>query len=142
MNLVSAGLLLFWGIYFSMAGAGNAVDLLTNHGYAGKYFRFSSKNYELLERVAKRHGSSKSSVQALFVVIMSWELLTAGSYLSALIMYLGGNSSFVPYAFFIGMGLFAGLVLGNEAFIYYDDEEEHVVMFLAQLISYIAVVVL
>jgi hypothetical protein len=142
MNLVSAGLLLFWGVYFSMAGVGNVVDLLTQHGYRGKYFRFSSKNFELLEQVAKKHGSGKSSMQTLFVVIMSWELLSAATYLSALVLYLEGSSFLLPYAFFVGMGLFAGLVLGNEAFIYYDDEEEHVIMFLAQLLSYIAVVVL
>lgn len=143
VNLVSAGLLLFWGIYFSMAGAGNVVNLLTEHGYKGRYFRFSSKNYELLETVARKHGAKPSSIRPLFVTIMSWELLSAAAYLAALVLYVFGESPvLLPYAFFIGMGLFAGLVLGNEAFIYYDDEEEHVVMFLAQLISYIAVVIL
>lgn len=142
MNLVSAGLLLFWGIYFSMAATGNIADWLTQHGYRGKYFRFSSKNFELLERVAQKHGSGARLMQVLFVVIASWELLSAVTYLSAFGLYLTGGFLLVPYAFFVGMGLFAGLVLGNEAFIYYDDEEEHVVMLLAQLISYIAVVLL
>ncbi len=142
MNLVSAGLLLFWGVYFAMAGTGNAVDWLTQHGYRGRYFRSSSKNFELLERVAKRHGSGPSATKALFAVIMSWELLSAAAYITALGFYLAGSTSLLPYAFFLGMGLFAGLVLGNEAFVYYDDEEEHVIMFLAQLVSYIAVAVL
>ena len=142
MNLVSAGLLLFWGIYFAMAGTGNAVDWLTNHGYRGKYFRSSSKNLELMERVAQKHGSGKAAIASLFAVIMSWELLSAATYVTALGLYLLGNSTLVPYAFFVGMGLFAGLILGKEAFVYYDDEEEHVVMLVAQLISYIAVTVL
>jgi len=142
MNLVSAGLLLFWGIYFAMAGTGNLVDWMTNHGYRGKYFRSSSKNLELMERVAKRHGSGTTAIGALFAVIMSWELLSAAAYLGAFALYLTGNLVLLPYAFFAGMGLFAGLVLGNEAFVYYDDEEEHIVMFLAQLVSYIAVVLL
>jgi len=142
LNPVSAGLLLFWGIYFSMAGVGNIVDWLTQHGFRGRYFRFSSKNYELLEKVAKRHGTGSRAMAALFTVIMCWELLAAFAYYAALALYLVGSDALTPYAFFIGMGLFAGLTLGNEAFIYYDDEEEHVVMFLAQLISYIAVVVL
>jgi len=142
MNIVSAGLLLFWGIYFAMAGTGNLVDWMTNHGHRGKYFRSSSKNLELMEKVAKRHGSGASTIGALFAVIMSWELLTAAAYLGAFALYLTGNFVLLPYAFFAGMGLFAGLVLGNEAFVYYDDEEEHIVMFLAQLISYIAVALL
>ncbi len=142
MNLVSAGLLLFWGIYFAMAGSGNAVDWLTQHKYRGKYSRFSSKNFELLERVATRHGSGTSSIRVLFVIIMSWELLSAATYLSALVLAITGNASLLPYAFFVGMGLFAGLILGNEAFVYYDDEEEHMIMLLAQLLSYIAVVIL
>lgn len=142
MNLVSAGLLLFWGVYFSLAGTGNVVDWLTKHGYRGKYFRFSSKNMELLERVAAKHGSGRSLIPGLFAIIMSWELLSAVIYLSAFGLYVLGNYLLLPYAFFIGMGLFAGLIIGNEAFIYYDDEEEHVVMFLAQLISCIAVVLL
>jgi hypothetical protein len=142
MNIVSAGLLLFWGIYFAMAGAGNLVDWMTNHGYRGKYFRSSSKNLELMEKVAKRHGSGASTIGALFAAIMSWELLSAAAYVGAFTLYLTGNFVLLPYAFFAGMGLFAGLVLGNEAFVYYDDEEEHIVMFLAQLISYIAVVLL
>lgn len=143
VNLVSAGLLLFWGVYFSMAGTGNVANWLSRGGQRGRYFRFSSKNLELLEAVAKKHGSSTLSTRALFVVIMLWELLSAALYLSALALYLIGRSGLLlPYAFFTGMGLFAGLVLGNEAFIYYDDEEEHVVMLLAQLVSYIAVVVL
>jgi hypothetical protein len=142
MNLVSGGLLLFWGIYFAMAGTGNVVDWLTNHGYRGKYFRSSSKNLELMERVAKRHGSGKSAIGALFALIMSWELISAAAYLSAFALYLTGNFTLLPYAFFAGMGLFAGLVLGNEAFVYYDDEEEHIIMFLAQLVSYIAVILL
>ena len=142
MNLVSAGLLLFWGVYFSMAGIGNVVDYLTQHGYKGKYFRFSSKNYELLEKVAKKHNSGKGPITTLFVVIMCMELASAVLYLASFVLYLGGQSILTRYAFFAGMSLFAGLVLGNEAFIYYDDEEEHVVMLIAQLVSYIAVVVL
>ncbi len=142
MNLVSAGILLFWGIYFAMAGIGNVVDWLTDHGYRGRLFRSSSKNLELLERVAKRHGSGRTAIKALFTVIMSWELLSAATYLGAFGLYLVGDTTLIPYAFFMGMGLFAGLVLGNEAFVYYDDEEEHVIMFLSQLVSYIAVVLL
>ena len=142
MNLVSSGLLFFWGVYFALAGTGNVVDWLTKHGYRGKYFRQSSKNLELLEKVASKHGSGQRTIPVLFAVIMSWELLSAVIYFAALGLYLMGNFVLLPYAFFIGMGLFAGLVIGNEAFIYYDDEEEHVVMFLAQLISYIAVVLL
>jgi hypothetical protein len=142
MNLVSAGLLLFWGVYFSMAGTGNVVDWLTQHGYKGRYFRFSSKNYELLQTVAKKHNSSKSAMNVLFVVIMSLEFLAAAAYLLSLAFYLIGVTYLIGYAFFAGMALFGGLVLGNEAFIYYDDEEEHVVMLLAQLVSYIAVVLL
>jgi len=142
MNIVSAGLLLFWGIYFAMAATGNIADWLTEHGHRGRYFRFSSKNLELLEKVAMKHESGRRITPVLFAVIASWETLSAVLYLSALGLYLIGNTFVVPYAFFVGMGLFAGLVLGNEAFIYYDDEEEHVVMFLAQLISYIAVVLL
>jgi hypothetical protein len=46
--------------------------------------------------------------------------------------------SFAQYSFFSGAASFAGLTLGNEAFIYYENEEEHVVLLLAQLISYIA----
>ncbi len=142
VNLVSVGLLLFWGVYFAMAGTGNLVDWLTEHGYRGRYFRFSSKNFELLEKVAERHRSGKGTVRVMFIVIMSWELLSAAGYLSALAMYLMGGTWFLPYAFFIGMGLFAGIILGNEAFVYYDDEEEHVVMLLAQLITYIAIVLI
>lgn len=142
VNIVSAGLLLFWGVYFSMAGTGNVVNWLTEHGYHGTYFRFSSKNFELIERMAKRHGTGESSVKALFAVIMSWEVLSAAAYVAALVLYVLGQDYMVQYAFFVGMGLFAGLVLGNEAFVYYDDEEEHVIMFLAQLVSYIAVVLL
>jgi hypothetical protein len=138
MNIVSAGLLLFWGIYFAMAGTGNLVDWLTQHGYKGKYFRFSSKNLELLEKVAKKHGSGKSAIGVLFAVIMLLELLSAAAYLTSFALYLEGQTYLISYAFFTGMVLFAGLVLGNEAFIYYDDEEEHVVMLLAQLVSYIA----
>ena len=134
--------MLFWGIYFGMAGTGNVVDWLTDHGYRGRLFRSSSKNLELMERVAKRHGSGASAIRILFAVIMSWELLTSLTYFSAFGLYLAGDLSLLPYAFFVGMGLFAGLILGNEAFVYYDDEEEHVIMLLAQLVSYVAVVLL
>jgi hypothetical protein len=142
LNLVAAGLLLFWGIYFAMAATGNIADWLTRHGHRGRYFRFSSKNLELLEKVSMKHGSGVKIVPYLFAMIASWETLSALTYFGALALYLIGSTLLVPYAFFVGMGLFAGLVLGNEAFIYYEDEEEHVVMFLAQLISYIAVVIL
>ena len=142
LDLVAAGLLLFWGIYFAMAGTGNVVDWLTNYGYRGRLFRSSSKNLELMEKVARRHGAGGSAIKALFAFIMSWELLSAATYIVALGFYVAGDSFLTPYAFFIGMGLFAGLILGNEAFVYYDDEEEHVMMMVAQLISYIAVVVL
>ncbi len=142
MNPVSAGLLFFWGIYFAMAGTGNAVDWLTRHGYRGKYFRSSSKNFELLERVASKHGTGASTVRMLFTVIMCWELLSAATYLLAFAFYLTGSTALVPYAFFLGLGLFAGLILGNEALVYYDDEEEHAIMFLTQLVSYIAVILL
>lgn len=142
MNLVAAGLLLFWGIYFSMAGTGNLLDLLKQIGQRGRFFRFSSNNYELLQQVASKYNTSKASIRKLFVTIMCWELLSAASYLAAFVLYLLGSAALVQYAFLIGMGLFAGLTLGNEAFVFYEDEEEHVTMLVAQLISYIAFVLL
>lgn len=138
MNIVSAGLLLFWGIYFAMAGTGNVVDRLSNHG-TWRFFRHSSMNMKLMERVSKRHWSGTSSVRTLFTITVSWELLSAVLYVAAFILYLLGNRVFLQYAFFIGMGLFAGLILGNEAFVYYDDVEEHVTMLIAQLISHVTV---
>ena len=142
VELVSAGLLLFWGAYFSLAGTGNVANWLTDHGYKGRFFRSSSRNFELMEKVARRHGAGRGAVKGMFLLIMSWELSTAAAYLAALVLFLEGSVWLLPFAFFLGMGLFAGIILGNEAFVYYNDEEEHVVMFLAQLVSYIAIVVL
>lgn len=142
MNAVVAGLLLFWGLYFSLAGTGNLLDLLKQIERRGRYFKFSSGNYELLSKVASKYGTPPRVIKSIFAFIMSWELLSAASYLAALALYVSGSAWFAQYAFFTGMGLFAGLVLGNEMFVFYEDEEEHVVLLMAQLISYIAFAVL
>lgn len=142
VNIVSIGLLLFWGVYFVMAGTGNFVDWLTEHGYRGKFFRFSSRNLEMLERVASKYHMSQFRVGILFGIITCWELLSAVLYLLSSALLTQGEAFLVQYAFFTGMGFFAALTLGNEAFIFYENEEEHVVLLVAQLISYLAIVIL
>jgi hypothetical protein len=138
LNILSAGLLLFWGVYFGMAGTGNFLDVMKYEWHKGKMFRFSSNNFELLRKVASRYNVAENRLTFLFVVILCWELLSSVLYLAAFFYFLAGNTVFAQYSFFSGASFFAGLTLGNEAFIYYENEEEHVVMLLAQLISYVA----
>ena len=97
-----------------MAGTGNVVDWLTSHGYRGRMFRSSSKNLELLERVAKRHGSGAAAIGALFTVIMSGELLASLTLAPSISTWWETCLSCLtpsPSAW----GSFAGLILGNES---------------------------
>lgn len=138
LNIVSFGLLIFWGIYFGMAGTGNMLDILKYEWHKGKMFRFSSNNFELLKKVASKLNAKESALTSVFLIILSWELISSTLYFVASIFYFNGNIEFAQYSFFSGSAFFAGLTLGNEALVYYENEEEHVVLLVAQLISFIA----
>jgi hypothetical protein len=131
--------MLFWGIFFLMAGIGNLLDLLNKIEHRGKYFRFSTSNYELLRKVTSKYTVGDKAITGMFVTIMCWEFISAFSYFVALAFFLQGITFFAQYAFFIGIGLFAALTLGNEAGVFSEVAEEHIVMLLAQLVSYVAV---
>jgi hypothetical protein len=96
----------------------------------------------MLENVTSKYHVPENRIRILFVIITCWELLSAALYLAASSLYIQGVTFLIQYAFFTGMGFFAALTLGNEAFIFYENEEEHVALFIAQLIAYLAVIIL
>jgi len=140
MNIVIAVLLLFWGCIFSIAGLGNIFDLINN--VTQRHFRFSTGNYVLAAKVVSKFTSSRRIIMTLFLIIICLELISAFSYVFAWLFYVMGRKSFVAYATVIGMIFPGSLTIGNEVFAYYENEEEHIVLLLAQFVTYVGYILI
>jgi hypothetical protein len=135
-NVISVGLAIFWGLYFTLAGSSNLADALRHFGLLREPAKFDSGNYSRLLKVVSRYKRNPKTAKLIFAWLFSWELAAAASFwLASLSLWAFGSLQLIDIAYAVGMSFFAALIIGNELFMFYESEEEHVSILAALLLS-------
>lgn len=103
---------------------------------------FASGNLRAVSEATKPLSSSKVLPRLLFAGVLFWQLVAVVLFGWAIVSSLSAGSlnlEATNAAFLSGMGLWAGFMLADEIFKQYETEHSHVLFFMAQLLTLIAV---
>lgn len=134
------GIVGFWALYFTLVFASNAFDALKALGVVGDRFAFASGNYAMIVAATAKLASSTALNAILFAGVLAWEALAAVLFWSAF-RRVRHRGPVETAAFVASIALWAAFVLADEVFLAYEGgtEATHVRLFVAQLVSLLAI---
>lgn len=127
----------FWISWLGILTLSNGVDCLQIFGFVHHEFPFSANNFELLVDFTATYGFSDLTNQVLFVSYTLVLLSLFGLLLKGLYQLLTQDKQQTLHkGFLYGIILSAISILIDEVFINYDTEQNHLVLLIAQLLSF------
>lgn len=103
---------------------------------------FASGNLNAVRRATKSISASPSLPQLLFAGVACWQFLAVLLFGWATVSSLAAGSldlAATNAAFLAGLGLWAGFLIADEILKQYETEHSHVLFFMAQLLTLVAV---
>ena len=135
-------MLAFWAIWLTIVCLANLCDLLKRWRVLGDHWKFASGNYDLMQKSTRVYHLPDAAVLLLFIGVVIWEALAGFLTWNALLSFNGSVSDAVYAAFGVSLALWAAFLIADEIFMAYEMETTHIAIFIAQLISLIALVLL
>lgn len=135
-------LLAFWASWLTLVFATNLMDAGKAAGLLAESWAFASGNYRFLAETTARYGTPGWLNGLLFLGVVCWEGVAAFLFWLASWTYRGTGregTSYVHAAFITGLALWAAFLLADEAFIAYAGEGTHLRLFIAQLVTLLAI---
>lgn len=136
------GALLFWTLWLTLVFLGNLCDFLKHLGVLSEHWKFASGNYDLMHKTTDVYHLPEISVRILFVGILLWEALAMAQMAAALVTFNGALTGEIYTAFGISLGLWAAFLIADEVFVAYPMETTHIQIFIAQLVTLLALYLL
>jgi hypothetical protein len=134
-------LLLFWAVWLSVVFLTNLTDAGKGIGLLGESWTFASYNWKLIQDTTARYKIPFSVNAILFVGVLLWELLASFLFWRAGWSFRGRNASraVVYQAFTTSLLLWGAFLVADEVFIAYPLESSHLRLFVAHLVTLLAV---
>lgn len=134
-------LLLFWAIWLSVVFLSNLADAGKGLGLLGESWAFASGNWKLIQETTARYGIPAGVNAILFAGVIFWEGAAAVLFWRASWKFRGRSSArkAVYLAFTLSLLLWAAFLLADEVFIVYPLESAHLRLFIAHLLTLLAV---
>jgi hypothetical protein len=134
-------LLLFWAVWLSVVFLSNLADAGKGLGLLGESWTFASGNGKLIQETTARYRIPVAVNAVLFAGAILWEGTAAVLFWRAGWSFRGRNSSgkAVHLAFTISLLLWGAFVVTDEVFIAYRLEDTHLRLFIAHLMTLLAV---
>ncbi len=136
------GVLFFWALWLAIVFLANLCDLLKQRGVLGQGWKFASGNYEQMRRTTERYHLPDAAVTLLFVGVLLWEALAALLMAGALLSFVGGVNDTVYAAFGVSLALWAAFMIADELCMAYETQTTHVAIFVAQMVTLLAICLL
>lgn len=138
--IIRIGLLVFWALWLTLVFLTNLFDGLKAAGVLPGSWRFASGNYQAMGKVTGKYGTPGWLLGLLFAGVIVWELLAAALLWRAALTFGGAGGSGMMYmAFTVSLALWAAFILADEVFSAYEMSQTHWAIFIAQLVSLLAV---
>lgn len=139
------GILLFWALWVSIAWLSNLCEALKACRWLGAHWKFVSGNYTLLVETTQKYRPPFWFTALLFGGILLWQGGSALLFWCAVVTFQGMQHPGEPMlyrAFFVSLALWAAFLLADELFLAYPTEDTHLRVFIAQLVSLLAIALL
>jgi hypothetical protein len=135
------GLLFLWGLWLFIAFLTNLFDAFKVLRMVPQHWRFASDNFQAVARTTAIYHAPPWLPRVLFFGILLWQLLALIFFGYAIVSSLEEGSldeGPLNTAFVASLGLLFAFMIADEVFTQYDLERGHVLLFIAQLITLIA----
>ena len=139
------GLLLFWCLWFSIVFLTNLFEGFRVLRVVPITWKFASHNFKPVEHATAGYHAPLWLPRFLFSGILLWQLLAVIYFSRATILsFYGWTAGRGPAnaAFAVGLSLWAAFMIADEIFKEYDTQRSHVLFFIAQLATLLALHVL
>ena len=139
------GALLFWGIWYLIAFTTNLCEGFEKLGLFPNLWQLASGNLRAVTSATERYSSSRRLPLLLFFGVLWWQLAIVLLFASAFFASIEAGSlhtEAVNAAFLVGLALWSAFMLADEILKQYDVEHSHVLFFMAQLLTLVALHVL
>jgi len=139
------GLLAFWGLWFMSACITNLCDSFRVGGILNKTWPFASGNFKSLTDAMQVWSPPRWFPWLLFLGVVCWQFLAAlwfGRAVISSVMKGSMDLDIINSAFTLALGLWVAFMLADEILKQYDTEHNHMLFFMAQFLSFMAVYVL
>jgi hypothetical protein len=139
------GLLVFWWLWYWIALFTNLCEGFQALRVLPRTWPFASGNLRAVTKAINTYSDSRWIPRLLFTGILCFQFLTVllfGWATISSVWDMSLNSRAINAAFGGGLGLVIGFMLADEILKQYDTEHSHVLFFIAQLISLLALYIL
>lgn len=127
-------MLQFWALWLSVIAATNLFSLLKALGLVSRDFVFASNNFALVHSYMASYHVPHNLIVVAFSKIVGMQWVAAWLFFRA-----PGNRRTANAAFGAGLALFAAFLVAGEFFLRFDYEAIHMRIFIALLVSWLAV---
>jgi hypothetical protein len=140
-NFVKRALLALWAAWLTVVLTTNVLDGLKALGLLAPSWPFASGNYGFLSVTTARYGPPAWLNVVLFLGVIAWEGASAVLFWLAWWTYRrpGAGTRWRYAAFASALSLWLAFATADEVFITYEVEGTHLRLFIAQLLTLLAV---
>jgi hypothetical protein len=138
-------LLTFWSVWFLITFASNLCGGLKEMKLLDARWKFASENYRGVVDATSVYDAPRWLTAVLFAGVILWQLAAAVLFARAAVLScLDANIAVgaATAAFTAGAGLPAAFMLADEIFLQYERQASHATLFIAQLATWLAVILL
>jgi hypothetical protein len=141
ISLLQRLLLLFWAIWLSVVFLTNLADAGKGLGLLDESWAFASGNWKLIQETTARYRTPAAVKVILFAGVILWEGVAALLFWRAGWGFRGRGAArkAVYLAFTTSLLLWRALLVADEVFIAYPLESTHLRLFVAHLVTLLAV---
>jgi hypothetical protein len=139
------GLLSFWSMWHGLVLLTNLLEGLRQLRVLPARWTFASKNYDAIVRATEKYRPAPWIPRVLFSGVLLWQvLILVGFAWTMVASFESGTVDFhlVSIVFGLSLSLVAAFIIADEICTEYDTEHGHILFFIAQLVTVIALAVL
>lgn len=138
--LLKRCLLFFWALWLSVVFLSNLADAARELGLLDRTWAFASGNFKFIQETTARYAVPDWLNATLFAGVILWEAIACLLFWRAGSIYHERSSRKALYsAFTMSLLLWAGFLLADEIFIAYPQEAVHLRLFVAHLVTLLAI---
>jgi hypothetical protein len=142
LPILKTGLILFWSVWLSIVFLTNVLAALKALGLLPEDWRFASSNYQAVADTISEYSWPRRLAGVLFLGVILWQGLAVLLFWQAFFRYQDTASTGLAHintAFGVSLGLWAAFMIADELFTVYRQESAHVLFFIGQLVTLLAI---
>ena len=141
LRMMKRGVIFFWALWLTIVFLTNFFESLKAMGIIGEGWTFASGNYGFMQFVTEVHNTPAFIVTILFAGVVIWQAVGAFLFWRAWAAFQGIPEGLaeVDTAFTFSIALWAAFMIADEIFLAYDVQGTHMAIFMAQLITLLAI---